>query len=167
MSNGDRRVQNPSLLPTSSESWRAASGGIFSFPLSSPPTLSCHQYKNHSKYKGTILANMKYSVHNATVADIPALSTISLAAFKDDPCVGYLARNVPPGKMFAYQCQLFEWRFRTSSLNGLKVFKAVDEETGWVIQYNTPHHNTQLKNMTHELQERSEAIGSMTKCYIY
>ncbi|KAM0803709.1 hypothetical protein BDR22DRAFT_839683 [Usnea florida] len=76
---------------------------------------------------------MKFSVQIATVADIPALSTISLAAFKDDPCVGYLARNVPPDKMFAYQCQLYEWRFRTSSLNGLQVFKAVDEETGDIL----------------------------------
>ena len=84
---------------------------------------------------------MKFSVQTATVADIPALSTVSLAAFKDDPCVGYLARNVPPDKMFAYQCQNFEWRFRTSSLNGLKIFKAVDEETGWVIGYF--HHNPQ------------------------
>ena len=73
---------------------------------------------------------MKFSVHIATIADIPALSTVSLAAFKDDPCVGYLGRNVPPDKMFAYQCQVFEDRFRTSSLTGLKVFKAVDEETG-------------------------------------
>ena len=83
---------------------------------------------------------MKFSVQIATVADIPALSTVGLAAFKDDPCVGYLARNVPPDKMFAYQCQRSEWRFRTSALNGLKVFKAVDEETGWVIVYS--HKNT-------------------------
>ena len=80
---------------------------------------------------------MKISVHIATVADIPALSTVSLAAFKDDPCVGYLARNVPPDVMFAYQCRLFEWRLRTSALNGLEVFKAVDEETGWVISYSS------------------------------
>ncbi|KAL9065393.1 MAG: hypothetical protein Q9161_008249 [Pseudevernia consocians] len=76
---------------------------------------------------------MKFSVHIATVADIPALSIVSRAAFKDDPCVGYLARNVPPDMMQAYQCLKNEWKFQTSSLNGLKMFKAVDEETGEIV----------------------------------
>ena len=80
---------------------------------------------------------MKFSVHIATVADIPALSIVSRAAFKDDPCVGYLARNVPPDMMQAYQCLKNEWKFQTSSLNGLKMFKAVDEETGWVLGYSS------------------------------
>lgn len=139
MSNGDKRVrvQISLLLPTASESWRAANGDIIiSSPPSSPPTFSCHRYRTYSKQRSTNLPSMKFSVQIATVADIPALSAVSRAAFKDDPCVGYLARNVPPAMMQAYQCQQNEWRFRTSALNGLKVFKAVDEETGWVDYLN-------------------------------
>ena len=75
---------------------------------------------------------MKYKVHDATIADCPALASLSLAALKDDPLVGYLARDVPPDVMYAYHCQQYERRFQTSILNGLRVSKVVDDETGWV-----------------------------------
>ena len=67
------------------------------------------------------------------MADCPALATISLAAFKDDPIVGYLAKDVQPDIMDAYQCQQYRRRLETSALNGLRMFKVVDDETGWVI----------------------------------
>lgn len=76
---------------------------------------------------------MKFSVHAANSADCPALATLSLAAFKDDPIVGFYAKNVPPDIMHAYQCQQYRRRLQTSSLNGLKVFKVVDDDTRWVI----------------------------------
>ena len=75
---------------------------------------------------------MKFSVHAANLADCPVLTTLSLAAFKDDPIVGFYAKNVPPDIMHAYQCQQYQRRLQTSSLNGLKVFKVVDDETRWV-----------------------------------
>lgn len=80
---------------------------------------------------------MKFSVHDATIADCPALANISLAAFKDDPLVGYLARDVQPDIMYAYHCQQFQRRVESSSLNGLRVFKVVDDETGWVVRFFT------------------------------
>ncbi|KAF6241891.1 hypothetical protein HO173_000603 [Letharia columbiana] len=76
---------------------------------------------------------MKFSVHAANSADCPALATLSLAAFKDDPIVGFYAKNVPPDIMHAYQCQQYRRRLQTSSLNGLKVFKVVDDDTREIV----------------------------------
>lgn len=76
---------------------------------------------------------MKFSVHIATMADCPAFAALSVAAFKDDPMVGYLTRDVPPEILHTYQCQRYERLLETSALNGLKVFKAVDDDTGWVV----------------------------------
>ena len=76
---------------------------------------------------------MSFSVHDATLADCPTLATVSLAAFKDDPIVGYLARDVLPDVFQAYQCQQYQRRLQTSALNGLRVFKVVDDETEWVV----------------------------------
>ncbi len=75
---------------------------------------------------------MAFSVHPATPSDIPALASVSLAAFDDDPIVGYLARDVPPDILYAYQCQQFRRRFDGSELTGLRVFKVVEGATGCV-----------------------------------
>lgn len=75
---------------------------------------------------------MTFSIHPATIADIPAIVTLSHAAFKDDRLVGYLARDVAPDLSYAHHCQEYERRFKTSALNGLVLFKAVDDDTGLV-----------------------------------
>ena len=76
---------------------------------------------------------MTFSVQVATLADVPALTTVSLAAFKDHPIIGDLARDVPPEIFYTYQCQQYQQRFHTSPLTGVRVFKAIDDETGWVV----------------------------------
>lgn len=88
---------------------------------------------------------MKFSVHVATLADCPALAAVSLAAFKDDPVVGYFARDVPADFSYAHHCQTYQWRFQTSSLNGLRVFKAVDDETGYVFTLDVGGPEKQLR----------------------
>ena len=117
------------------ESWHAASGGTFS---SRPPRSSTDFHHeetsgDHDRRRDCIFLKMTFSVHVATIADCPALATVSLAAFKDDPIVGYYARNVRQNDLYAYQCQQYRRRFQTSSLNGLRVFKVVEDETGWVM----------------------------------
>ncbi len=75
---------------------------------------------------------MAFSVYPANPSDIPALTTVGLAAFDDDPIVGYLARDVPPDVMYAHQCQQWRRRFDGSELTGMRVFKLVEGGTGWV-----------------------------------
>ena len=76
---------------------------------------------------------MPFSIHIASIADCPALVTIYLAAFNDDPIVGYLSRHVAPDVSYTFRLQYYERRFQGSALNGLRVFKVVDEGTGWVV----------------------------------
>ncbi len=76
---------------------------------------------------------MTFSVHVATLADVPALATVSRAAFKDHPIVGYLGRDVPPEIFYTFLCQQYQQRFHTSPLTGVRTFKAIDDETGWVV----------------------------------
>ncbi|CAD6567937.1 MAG: hypothetical protein ASARMPRED_001193 [Alectoria sarmentosa] len=78
---------------------------------------------------------MTFSVHEATIADCPAFTTISLAAFKNDPIIACLTRNVPPDVLYAYQKQQYHQRLQPSSLNGCKSFKAVDDETGEIVAF--------------------------------
>lgn len=73
---------------------------------------------------------MKFSVHVASIADCPALATVAIASFKDDPVMGYLSRSVPSDVFETYHCQEWQQRLQQSSLNGLRVFKAVDDDTG-------------------------------------
>ena len=73
---------------------------------------------------------MTFSVLDATIADCPALATLGVVAFKDDILLQPLARNVPPDVYYAYLCRMSERRLQTSSLHGLHIFKAVDDETG-------------------------------------
>ena len=69
-----------------------------------------------------------FTIHPATISDSPALATLSLAAFEDDPVVGYLTRDVAPDERYAYHLVTYRRRFEASDWTGLKVFKAVDEE---------------------------------------
>lgn len=125
------------------ESWHAASGTVTftgSVPLliSRPPTSSADLHReeirgDHGRRRDFIPVKMTFSVHVATIVDCPALATVSLAAFKNDPIVGYYARDVQSDVLYAYQCQQYRRRFQTSSLNGLRVVKIVDSGTGWVI----------------------------------
>lgn len=101
---------------------------VLLFPSLSPS-------KNYDRSSKFAIYKMKFSIHDATIADCPALATISLAAFKDDPLVGYLARDVQPDTMYAYHCQQFQRRLETGSLYGLRVVKVVDDDTGCVIQF--------------------------------
>lgn len=76
---------------------------------------------------------MKFSVHVASIADCPALATVAIASFKDDPVMGYLSRSVPSDVFETYHCQEWQQRLQQSSLNGLRVFKAVDDDTGDIV----------------------------------
>ena len=76
---------------------------------------------------------MPFSIHVASIADCPALVTVWVAAFNDDPIVGYLSRHVAPDVSYAFRLQVYERRFQGSALSGLRVFKVVDKATGWVV----------------------------------
>ena len=76
---------------------------------------------------------MPFSIHVASIADCPALVTVYLAAFNDDPIVGYLSRHIAPDVSYAFRLQGYERRFQGSALSGLRIFKVVDEATGWVV----------------------------------
>lgn len=76
---------------------------------------------------------MPFSIHVASIADCPALVTVWVAAFNDDTIVGYLSRHVSPDVSYAFRLQVYERRFQSSALSGLRVFKVVDEATGWVV----------------------------------
>lgn len=73
---------------------------------------------------------MSFSVYPATIADSAARANIFIAAFKDDPIIGLLTRDVPPETLFAWARSRNESAFQEGSLNNVKHFKVVNNDTG-------------------------------------
>jgi len=74
--------------------------------------------------------SQNYSIKEATPDDIPAIVECFYSAFKDDAIVGELEKNVDPQ---ARNEKFGQWHARLmkeaeQGLNGVKYFKAVDEE---------------------------------------
>lgn len=94
------------------------------------PSLPFFPALNHNRSREFAIYKMKFSVNDAIAADCPSLAPISLAAFEKNPMVEYLARDVQPDSTYTYQSQQHQRSLETSSLNGLRFFKVVDDEPG-------------------------------------
>ncbi len=73
---------------------------------------------------------MSFSVHPATIADSSARANIFIAAFKDDPIIGLLTRDVSSETLFAWARSRNELAFQEGSFNNIKHFKVVNDNTG-------------------------------------
>ena len=84
---------------------------------------------------------MSYTIHPATLADLPDIVAIWDAAFKNDRIIGQLMPNVPLDLKRAYDIEWYRRMFDMSHLNGLRFFKAVDENSEFVgfAKWQYPH----------------------------
>ena len=88
---------------------------------------------------------MPYTISPATPADLPDIITIYHAAFANDPFIGQIMPNVPPGVKQAYDMHCYGREFEMSQLNGLRFRKVVDGDG-----YNPwPRRAQQLDHGTH------------------
>ncbi|KAL8837230.1 MAG: hypothetical protein Q9170_002603 [Blastenia crenularia] len=78
---------------------------------------------------------MPFQVLPASASDIPEIAVIHHDAFKDDPIIGYLMRNVKLEVKQAYDKQYFEKSFTRMDLTGSVCHKVVDTETGKIAAF--------------------------------
>ena len=97
---------------------------------------------------------MSFTVHPATVADLPDIVTIYNEAFKNDRLVGMLMRNVPAEVKRAYDLEWYRREFNMSALNGLRFYKAMDGNGKMVgyAKWQYPH------SLTSEQEEEKKKL---------
>ena len=73
---------------------------------------------------------MAYKTFPAQPSDIGDIVTVYLAAFKNDPILGYVWRDVPSDANHAYMVRHFGWYFDNAKRDGAWFRKVVDEASG-------------------------------------
>ena len=76
---------------------------------------------------------MKYTIQPVTPADAPFMATIVDEAFQNDGIVGLISPNVPKDIYHAYNTKRLTQDIAQRHLEGAHFYKAVEEETGFVI----------------------------------
>ena len=71
---------------------------------------------------------MSYTILPVTPTDLPDVSAICDAAFKDDPIVGHLMSNVLPEVKQAHDMHYWENQLVMSEYNGMRLKKLVDKD---------------------------------------
>ena len=70
---------------------------------------------------------MSVNIVPAGVADLPDIADIADAAFKHNRIIGHLMPKVPLEVKKAYDVEWYRRQIDMSKLNGLRLYKAVDE----------------------------------------